>query len=490
MEKQLIITLILSLSAVVGNAMAPEGIDSLSYAYGHQYTLATMAGKNELMQSDEDFRDYIRGLEDVGRNRIQMNDSSYMVSYILGAMEAVFMTDGMHHKRKEDLPPFSCIIAGLRKVGDGNVSIPSDTIAAIDLINRYSKGVNRPVDLDEDEKCSFFTAYGIMKAYQPGLREYAEELKHGTSYKENRQAYATGMADILEAYTEAPKSAYDMGRMVSLSMTLTAIEDSPIDIDYRSFVAGAKASLGLGQQIIPRDEVEEIFTRQFEIQSDATDGIDYAANFEKVMEITDRLRIEPFNQYQVNWKVTAAPVAGFATPPTGIFENLVSELNISDSVLSGMLMAQAPDADSRIYETASVAIGKYTLPDGFKWFCGRNDDALTTIGIMNTESVFAADVDTASVDIDTASCIVSVQWDFNADDAIKWAKFTEACIGRHVAVEIDGRFMFAPRVNQQITGGRCAVAGLTSDEINLLFGDAEKGVGQESVDTIEIIEMD
>lgn len=209
MKKQLITTLLLTISAGAGNAMTSENIDSLSYAYGYQYTIATMAGKNDFMQSEQDFSDYIRGLEEGNRNLTQMNDSSYLLSYSLGAMQAIFMTD----------------------------------------------------------------------------------------------------------------------------------------------------------------------------------------------------------------------------------------------------------------------------------------DLQTTIGIINTKSVFAADVRRASVELDTASGMVNVEWAFDADDAIKWSKFTEASIGRHVAVEIDGRFMFAPRVNQQITGGHCAISGLTSEEINQLFKNAEKDVNQHPADTIEVIEI-
>lgn len=48
MKKQLITTLLLTISAGAGNAMTSENIDSLSYAYGYQYTIATMAGKKRL----------------------------------------------------------------------------------------------------------------------------------------------------------------------------------------------------------------------------------------------------------------------------------------------------------------------------------------------------------------------------------------------------------------------------------------------------------
>ena len=130
----------------MGSAAAAEKTDSLSYAYGYQYTIATMAGKNDMMQSEQDLRDYIRGLEEKDPDLIQMNDSSYMISYLIGATEAVFMTDGVHHKKKEDLPPFSCIITGLRKVGEKKICLPADTVAAMSVINRYSEDEMKPED--------------------------------------------------------------------------------------------------------------------------------------------------------------------------------------------------------------------------------------------------------------------------------------------------------------------------------------------------------
>lgn len=489
---KLITTLILTLFAGSGIAVASEKFDTLSYAYGHQYTLATMAGKNDLMQSEQDFRDYIRGLEENISNIAQMNDSSYMLSYSLGAMDAIFMTDGIHHKKKEDLPPFPCIIAGLRKVGNEKITLPADTIAAMDFINQYSKEGKKISDLDKEIECKFFMAYGIMKAYQPGLQKYINEMKPGTACIENRKAYATGMADVLEAYSEPPKTAYDMGRFIALSMSLSSVEEVPIN--YTSFVAGAfvagaKASLGLGEQIIPRDEVEEIFSKQFEQQIEATEGIDYEANFEKICDYIEKLKIEPFNQYKVDWKVTAGRITEHGAVPTDIFNKVISELNCSDEVLSGILMAQVGDEDSRFYEKALMTIKKYNLPNDYKWFCGRIDGLQTTIGIMQIKSEFVAKVDRASVDIDISSGMINVQWRFDEVDALKWAEFTEASIGKHVAVEINGRFMFAPRVNQEIAGGSCAISGISPEEINCLFRNAEKVVNQDPVETIEIIDL-
>lgn len=104
MNMKLITTIILTLFAGAGFAVASERIDSVSYAFGHQYTLGIMAGKNDMMQTEQDFKDYIRALEDNIGNMREMTDSSYMMSYCLGAMEAVFMTDGLHHKKKRIAP--------------------------------------------------------------------------------------------------------------------------------------------------------------------------------------------------------------------------------------------------------------------------------------------------------------------------------------------------------------------------------------------------
>lgn len=330
MKKQLIMTLLLTLFIGVSSAIASERIDSLSYALGHQYTLGTMAGKNDLMQNEDDFKDYIRGLEENYHNSPLMNDSSYMMSYCLGAMEAVFLTDGMHGK-KEELPPFTCIIAGLRKVGTGEISLPTDTVAAKSVINRYSREGMKPEDLDADTSCKFFEAYGTMKAYQPGLQEYINGLLPGTGCVADRKAFATGMADILETYTDPPKSAYDLGRMFAFSLIIEAMEkDSP---DMVSLVAGAKAALGLGKEFIPRDKVEEILNLRYAREYEATRPIEDNALFETMMEYYDKFDVELGTSYSIDWAVTAGTVADEKTEAYRAFMDLVSALEIDDDCI-------------------------------------------------------------------------------------------------------------------------------------------------------------
>ncbi|MBP3288629.1 MAG: hypothetical protein J6L79_05280 [Muribaculaceae bacterium] len=478
------------LSAILfcmGCLNASASTDSLSYALGHQYTLGIMAGKNDLMQSEEDFLDYIRGLEDNSRNLSQMSDSSYMMSYYLGAMETVFITDGVHGKKKEDLPPFPCIIAGLRKVGNGEISLPADTVGAMAVINRYSGDGMKPEDFDADISCRFFEAYGTMKAYQPGLQEYINGLNPGTACVANRKAFATGMADLLEMYAEPPKTAYDLGRSVAMSINIGEMDrDSPC---MASFVAGAKAALWLAEPLIPRDEVKEIMNRQYMQESGATAKTDGAV-FERFREFYDKLEVELDTPYSVNWTVTAGTVADERTEAYHPFMGLVSKLDITENCIPGIVMSQPLDRTGMVYETALSEIEKYSLPEGYKWFCGRNADDQTTIGIMRTDPLFKAEVHKASVYFDAMSGMINVEWKFDVADALKWAEFTAANIGKHVAMEIDGGFMFAPRVNQQISGGSCAISSLPPEEINLLFKDAKKEENQTPVDTEEVIEIE
>lgn len=474
---------ILAIAFVAGVVFAAEPVDSTSYAYGHQSTLFIMAGENDLMRSHEDFEDYIRGLQENYRDPSQMNDSSYMISYMLGGMEAVFITDGTQRKKKEDRPPFHCIIAGLRKVGNGSIALPADTIAAMEIINRCSENDSLPSDVPEESQCEFFTAYGIMKAYQPGLQSYIEGLMLGTKVKEDRAAFATGMADVLEASAEMPETAYDIGRSMALSVNLAFVEG--VRHDFSSFLAGAKAALGLGEQLIPREDVQRIIDLQITSNPDTVATVDSG----RLNDFMTKLDIEPFTAYNVNWTVTAAPVAKDDSSAAEQFSRLLQELKIEDSQIPGVLMAIICDEDGSLFATLSESLGAYNLPDGFKWFCGRSDSFQTTVGIMQTTMQFKAAVNEAMVDLDFESGEVTVPWAYSEADSLKWAEFTEANIGRHIALGINGAFMYAPKVNSRISSGYCNINGLTPETINRLFRGAEISVNNPSAEEIEVFEM-
>lgn len=103
MKKELL-TVFLILATIVANGASPNAlrkadsavdivdndtvtIDTLLYAIGNQYTIASMAEENHLMCSENDLKDYIRGLEDYFlSDNAAINDSSYIMSYNLGVI--------------------------------------------------------------------------------------------------------------------------------------------------------------------------------------------------------------------------------------------------------------------------------------------------------------------------------------------------------------------------------------------------------------------
>lgn len=258
----LLFTLILSLCSVEAYGQ----IDSLSYALGYSYVITEMEFEKNLLKNENDFKEYLRGLEDnrkklfLGQPQLS-NDSSYMVSYALGGMKCRYIVDAFYRKSGKQFPFFSCIIDGLRKVERNEITLPADTVAALAFIEKVIKENPNPEELDEETNCKFFTSYGIMKAFHPGLQAYIEGTMPGTQCKVNRQAYAEGMADFMEALTQKPDSPYFLGRKQAIEIFLTLLRTDKIDFD--SYLLGTKAALGLGEELMTRENVVAILKTEF-----------------------------------------------------------------------------------------------------------------------------------------------------------------------------------------------------------------------------------
>lgn len=455
----------------VSSLQALEVIDSISYALGHQLTLSLLSEENSLMQDKEDFENYIRGLEDNLSDMTQLNDSSYMMSYAIGGMQAIFLSERYSHRQSESTPPFDCIVAGLRKVGQGKIVLPADTIEAIAILRQYGKGDVNPSELDEETRCRFFTAYGIMKAYTPELQQYINEIQPGTSCRGNPQAFVTGMADLIELSTKIPANSYDLGKNIALTWHINAMTFYP-RLDRASFVAGARAALNIGEQLIPQEVIEQTLEQTFMQHVEATEAFDDEAKPEPPMDYISQMDVDFYTEYSVDWSIVAGNVARDDTAGCHSFEDLLLKHKLTDARIAGILMAHTADESGMLYDIISSAIRNYPLPKGFKWFCSKRENGDLIVGIMETSQSFNAIVHKATIEYDPFSGLISVQWKYEADDAARWAQFTEANIGRYVAVEINGLFMSAPKVNSQIKGGCCSITGLLPKEINLLFKDA------------------
>lgn len=494
MKKELL-TVFLLIATIVANGASPNAlrksdssvdivdnnnsvtIDTLMYSLGNQYTISFMAGENDLMRSEKDFKDYIRALEDY---LLGINDSSYIMSYDLGVMQGRYWIDGLPIKElKTDLP---CIAKGLRMVADGSIILPDDTVKAVSVINRYSSVTAN--ELEGDERCDYLTAVGIMKAFATDLLTYVNDLAPGKGLLFNQKAFASGMADLFEGATAIiPDNAYEFGKMVARAARCGwGVRGA---IYKNSFVAGAKAALRLGEELIPRDFAEEVVLKQMNGGREQAKGDENNSNFlEKLKDYLNQLdkKVDLGTIYTVNWCVKASPVASVNTSAAKTFEQFRQENLLDAAVVSGELMIVVPD-EPGLFDHISSVIHKYPLANGFKWFCGHNWANELTVGIAATDDSFDAVVHKAAFGYD-----LKLTWGYdNETDARRWAQFTGNNIGKNVAIVINDQFIMVQKVNSQVMSGVCAASDVLPDTVNNLFREAVP-IGNENSDETIVIE--
>lgn len=452
--------------AVAVTVCSHAQIDTLSYALGHQTTLGLLAGNNPLMTDMADAVNYIRGLEESLPSTTAPRDSTFLVNYSIGGMEGVFLSDGFVHKKKEEKPRVDCIINGLRLVADGKLTLPRDTIDAMAIIDSCPDSLN-PTQLPEEEKCRFFTAYGIMKGLQPGLQAYIDALGK-TEIKANQQYFALGIADALSFMTE-PESAYELGEMVSHSflMKYTLYDNVMSNVDPSVFIEGARAALGLAETTIDRDELENylenFYGKQFEEQECQSD------------KGTPKGHTLDANEPQpVDWIFKAQIVASQqeidqtdCNPMPAILNQLSAQGIKFSAIAEGNLIYTLNDKDKKL-ELATIATldnamnKQNLLPHGFELFRDRNMDGSIIFGIVKDIPIFSSLVTEATL-CEAAYPGQATQIQFRMGSDItreqkrqEWATFTAENINRIAVCTMNGNVVMCPKINAEITSGNCA----------------------------------
>ena len=173
-----------------------ENFDSVSYAYGDMITRSFCRNFRFYCSSiwnstKRIWAELIRGFEENLAYLKYSQDTIKNISFSLGAMQAIFLSDGISQR---DSIPYDCILAGLNKVVNHELTLPQDTIKINEFMKGLPKGKN-PIDMPDEEKCNFFTYFGIMKGLQPGLQQYIFELtgKHEDEIPADYEAYAAGL---------------------------------------------------------------------------------------------------------------------------------------------------------------------------------------------------------------------------------------------------------------------------------------------------------
>ena len=243
-------------------------LDSASYAYGDKIIRSVAENQDSIFPQlgldKKNLAELIRGLED---NLVFMKytqDSIKKISFGVGGMQGMFMWDGFQFKM--DVIPFDCILAGLMKVVNHEVALPHDTI----MINEYMKSLPenmKPEDMPDEDRCRFFTNYGMMKGLQPGLQGYIYEEtgKNENEVPADYEAYAAGMAMIvrfmsLEAKQESGQDPYSYGVLIGCSI---AMQSLPFHFTEADFLDGCRAAAGLNERKITVEESDRILSTSF-----------------------------------------------------------------------------------------------------------------------------------------------------------------------------------------------------------------------------------
>ncbi len=237
-------------------------IDSLSYVAGYKFILEIIEEDFPFVKTDENIKELYRGVEENIHGFQEFTDSSAITNYAIGYMQGTFFANSLEHFSKENKPPVNCIIAGLKKVADNDLHLPQDTIEAKNYIASIPDSI-KPVILPPDERCRYFTAFGLLKGLPKGLTEFANEWGIN-NFEPDYRHYAQGFADMLEI-SLPPQNPYDSGKKIAHVLQPAIINgitmDKTPDIISQDFLSGMRSAVHLEPAKLSHDEIQRISER-------------------------------------------------------------------------------------------------------------------------------------------------------------------------------------------------------------------------------------
>lgn len=291
----IIMCLAFSFIARANDSILVAQLDSVSYARGYLSTASILENKERPLLDRKDFEEYICGMEEQLQKSIAQNDPSYSASYNIGAMLCFYIT--MHNPTEHDIEVLPYVLEGVRKVAEDRIELPADTLKAVAILKQYEESDTAPEDNDENVKREFYTALGMMEALKPetlGLIKEAKEAMPDKISSFDKRAYAVGIADILElalALKEQKRmDPYTMGKLTAISVSLETM--NYIKYSVPSFVAGAKAALNLGEQLIDKDLLDCLIMKKFEQDSVVVEESNNDKIKEEAAEETDSTEVK------------------------------------------------------------------------------------------------------------------------------------------------------------------------------------------------------
>ena len=247
MKHILFITLI-AWSLALQASSGAEPFDSLSYAFGDYYT-RVVAETEPKLQSQHESEEYVRGLRDGIRS---FNQDSTAAEYYgkgleVGGYILMMMNNGSDFLEQHDL---ECIADGVRKVADGDISLPQDTIGYYDYMLRFYGKKGDDGSLSDEENCRMVQTLGVMIAAFPGDIGITNLDQNDPDSIAHQQRYATGIIDALKAFGN-----YGSGLAYAYM-----VWSSGLITDLDAWVEGIQGALGLVPRRMTIEQVDQCIT--------------------------------------------------------------------------------------------------------------------------------------------------------------------------------------------------------------------------------------
>lgn len=160
----------------------------------------------------------------------------------------------------------------------------------------------------------------------------------------------------------------------------------------------------------------------------------------------------------VDWTVEIYPVANEGSEGFTAFKQLMEETIEQDEGWHNALYAPGYDNhNAPSYESIVEKASKIPAPEEFRWFYQKQSEGGYAIGLISIKDEFKAHVSKARR---TDAPGPAINFNFDGEDAIKgWADITGNHKGESLAIFVNGLYVSAPRVMEEISGGNCSITG-------------------------------
>jgi len=250
---------------MIANAEVAE-FDSASYALGDVMIRSIKESPDPIYAGNElsepELAEFIRGFEENLPFMKYSQDSIKNISFSLGEMQGVFFIDGTHSL--EERIPYGCFYDGLMKVVNHQLTLPQDTVSIMEYMKSLPDDTD-PFELPEEEKCKFYTGYGVMKGLQPGLQEYIHDMtgKSNDEAPADYESYAAGFAMMMKYMSNTPMYVEGVDKSLSIIM-----QPLPFHFVEADFLDGCRAGAGFDERKMTVEESDRIYSTLFSPDSE------------------------------------------------------------------------------------------------------------------------------------------------------------------------------------------------------------------------------